>query len=185
MMLDLSFLSARPIVVALAGSNGAGKSTFYQAFLTTCGLRFVNADELAEQLAIAPYEAAQTAAAIRNALIAKGESFVFETVFSDPVGEKVEMLRSLSKQGYEVVLIFIRIEDTATSIQRVSMRVAQGGHDVPDDKLLTRFERTRQNLERAINRLPHVLVFDNSNLAAPFRHVATYRMGNRVHQDDV
>ncbi len=184
-MPDFSFLSVRPIVVALAGSNGAGKSTFFQAFLTACGLRFVNADELAKQLAIGAYEAAQSAAAIRSALIAKKESFIFETVFSDPVGEKVEMLRSLTKQGYKVVLIFIQIEDAATSIQRVSMRVGQGGHDVPDEKLLARFERTRQNLQSAIKVLPNVLVFDNSNLADPFRHVATYHMGGSVHQDDV
>ena len=184
-MPDFSFLSARPIVVALAGSNGAGKSTFFQAFLTNCGLRFVNADELAKQLAIGPYEAAESAAAIRNALIKKKDSFIFETVFSDPVGEKVEMLRSLTEQGYEVVLIFIQIKDAATSIQRVSMRVEQGGHDVPDEKLLARFERTRQNLERAIKVLPNVLVFDNSNLADPYRHVATYRNGGSVHQDAV
>jgi len=40
------------------------------------------------------------------------------------------------------------------------MRVAQGGHDVPPDKLAKRFPRTMRNLERAIERLPHVLVFD-------------------------
>jgi predicted ABC-type ATPase len=184
-MLDFSFLSARPIVVALAGSNGAGKSTFFEAFLTTCGLRFVNADELAKQLAIGPYEAAQSAAAMRSALIAKKQSFIFETVFSDPVGEKVEMLRGLTEQGYEVVVIFIQIEDVGTSIQRVSMRVQQGGHDVPDDKLLARFERTQRNLKRAIKVLPNVLVFDNSNLADPYRHVATYRNGVSVHQRGV
>ena len=65
------------------------------------------------------------------------------------------------------------------------MRVEQGGHDVPDEKLLARFERTRQNLERAIKVLPNVLVFDNSNLADPYRHVATYRNGGSVHQDAV
>ncbi len=184
-MVDLSFLSSRPIVVALAGSNGAGKSTFFEVFLSNCGLRFVNADELAKQLAIGPYEAAEVAAAIRNALIAKKESFIFETEFSDPGGEKVEMLRRLTEQGYEVVLIFIQIEDAATSIQRVAMRVEQGGHDIPDEKLLARFDRTRRNLQRAIKALPTVLVFDNSNLADPYRHGATYRKGAHVHPGDV
>ena len=42
-----SLLDARPVVVALAGSNGAGKSTFFHSHLVDAGLRFVNADDLA------------------------------------------------------------------------------------------------------------------------------------------
>jgi len=50
------------------------------------------------------------------------------------------------------------------SEQRVSMRVSQGGHDVPADKLAARFPRTLANLATAIRELPCVLVFDNSDL---------------------
>lgn len=176
-MIDESLLQSRPIVVAIAGSNGAGKSTFFQTHLSDCGLRFVNADELAAQLLISPYEAAEVAAEIRKTLIDAGESFVFETVLSDPVGDKVEMLRSWADLGYSVVMIFIQLGSAATSIERVSMRVAQGGHDVPDEKLLARFDRTIANLTRAIQRLPCVIVYDNSRLSDPFVHVATYKNG--------
>ena len=41
-------------------------------------------------------------------------------------------------------------------------------------ELAKRFPRTMRNLERAIERLPHVLVFDNSDLANPFRKVAEF-----------
>ncbi len=174
------FLDHRPIVIALAGSNGAGKSTFYESHLAGSGLRFINADVIAAELAIGPYEAAEFAAALRNTLVERGESFIFETVFSDPAGEKVETLAQYVAKGYELVLIFIQIADPETSIQRVSMRVAQGGHDVPDDKLRDRFERTRTNLLRAIQRLPHVIVYDNSDLAQPYRLVQQYRHGNKV-----
>ena len=57
---------------------------------------------------------------------------------------------------------------------------SQGGHDVPDDKLLSRFERIQANLRRAAARLPHVLIFDNSDLACPYRHVATHRSGKLI-----
>ena len=63
------------------------------------------------------------------------ESFIFETVLSDPVGEKVDQLASYEALGYTVVLIFIRIESPDESIKRVAMRASQGGHDVPDAKL--------------------------------------------------
>lgn len=179
-MLDFNFLENRPIVIALAGSNGAGKSTFFSAHLADSGLRFVNADEIASQLAIGPYEAADVATAIRGSLISSRESFVFETVLSDPVGDKVERLNRYTESGYEVVLIFIRIADVATSIERVSIRSSQGGHDIPDEKLIDRFERTKANLARAIRQLPHVIIFDNSDLNYPFRLVERYQQGIRM-----
>ena len=78
---------ARPIVVAIAGPNGAGKTTFYEAHIQPAGLRFVNADDLARELEVDAYEAADVAGSLRETLLEQGESFVFETVFSDPVGD--------------------------------------------------------------------------------------------------
>jgi predicted ABC-type ATPase len=124
-------LDARPIIVALAGPNGAGKTTFYGAHLARAGLRFVNADELARELAIGAYEAAEAGKNVRHALVEQGESFVFETVLSDPVGDKVEFLRSASALGYTVVLCFIGLESPELSDERVAMRVMQRGRDVP------------------------------------------------------
>jgi predicted ABC-type ATPase len=168
---------ARPIIVAIAGPNGAGKTTFFHAHLAQAGLRFVNADDLVRGLSIDAAEAAQLANRIRQELVEQGESFVFESVFSDPVGEKVDFLARAAARGYTVVLIFIGIDDARISDQRVAMRVMQGGHDVPAEKLAARFPRTMRNLARAIQRLPHVLVFDNSDLAHPFRPVAEFRDG--------
>lgn len=176
-----SSLDARPIVVALAGSNGAGKSTFFHAHLADAGLRFINADDLAAEMDLGAYEAADLAASIRRGLIEQGESFVFETVLSDPVGAKVAELEEAHRRGANVVLIFIRIDSSDTSKQRVSMRVAQGGHDVPDEKLETRFDRTLANLNRAIRSLPLVVVFDNTELTQPYRLEAIYQTGERVY----
>jgi predicted ABC-type ATPase len=167
----------RPIIVALAGPNGAGKTTFYGAHLARAGLRFVNADELARELAVDAYEAAKVAKNVREALVEQRESFVFETVFSDPVGEKLEFLKRASALGYTVVLCFIGLESPELSGERVGMRVMQGGHDVPSEKLAARYPRTMVNLRRAIRELPHVLVFDNSDLARPLRKVAEFMNG--------
>ncbi len=106
----------------------------------------------------------------------------FETVLSDPVGEKVEQLARYAASGYEVVMIFISVADVATSIERVSMRASQGGHDVPDEKLQARFERIKANLARAIEKLPHVLIFDNTDLCRPFRLAGQYRDGEFVEE---
>jgi predicted ABC-type ATPase len=171
---------SRPIVVALAGPNGAGKSTFYRAHLRAAGLRFVNADELAREVGLKAYEAAAVADRIRRELVAARESFVFETVFSDPAGEKLEFLRAAADAGYTVVLCFVGIDSPRMSEERVAMRVSQGGHDVPSAKLRARYPRTLRNLSAAIRALPHVLVFDNSDLSRPFRQVARFEGGKPV-----
>jgi predicted ABC-type ATPase len=168
---------ARPIVVAIAGPNGAGKTTYYGAHLERAGLRFVNADEVARELGFDAYEAAKVASRVREALIEQRESFVFETVFSDPVGDKLEFLKRAAALGYTVVLCFIGLDSAELSDERVAMRVMQGGHDVPTEKLVARYPRTMENLRRAIRELPHVLVFDNSDLGHPFSKVAEFVEG--------
>jgi predicted ABC-type ATPase len=166
----------RPILVALAGPNGAGKTTFYHAHLRPAGLRFLNADEIARELEMDAYEAARVVTELRQELVRQRESFVLETVFSDPVGDKLSFLKMAAQSGYTVVLCFIGLSGPETSEQRVAMRVSQGGHDVPSEKLVSRFPRTLANLQAAIRELPHVLIFDNDDLA-PFRRAAVIEGG--------
>jgi predicted ABC-type ATPase len=173
-------LDKRPVIVAITGPNGAGKSTLYASFLRDCGLRFVNADDIARDLDIDAYAAAKLADSLRKELVGQRESFVFETVFSDPVGDKVAFLREAAAAGYSVVLCFIGISSPEISETRVAMRVTQGGHDVPSDKLAGRYPRTLENLRRAIHELPLVLVFNNDDLAQPYRRVAEFSHGKPV-----
>ncbi len=173
-------LDRRPVVIAIAGPNGAGKTTFYRAHLAQLRLRYVNADDLARELETTAYEAAELAAQVRAALVRERESFVFETVFSDPTGEKLAFLADAVAQGYTVVLCFIGVADVALSEARVVHRVLAGGHDVPTEKLEARFPRTLANLARAVREVPHVLVFDNGDADHPFRAVATFERGALV-----
>ena len=170
----------KPIIIALAGSNGAGKSTFYEAHLRHLGLRFVNADVLAKELRLEALSAATTAEIIRQLWVSSQESFVFETVLSDPEGAKIASLVQAQNQGYHVVLIFIALIHVDLSFERVSMRVSQGGHDVPDDRLENRFPRTLLNLRRGINQLHEVKIYDNSDLSRPYQFLASYRDGQLI-----
>jgi predicted ABC-type ATPase len=177
-------LGRRPIVVAIAGPNGAGKTTFYYSHLQPAGLLFLNTDVLAFELQMDAYTAARVAASLRRELLAQEESFVFETVFSDPVGDKLQFLKEAAQAGYTTLLCFIGIANPAVSEQRVAMRVSQGGHDVPTEKLAARFPRTLSNLKAAIRELPHVWVFDNDDLRTPYRLAAVFENGRiaRLHR---
>jgi predicted ABC-type ATPase len=67
-------------------------------------------------------------------------------------------------------------------VARVTQRVQQGGHDVPDAKLHARFPRTLANLRAAIRTVDHAFLFDNSSYDHPFRIVAIYEQGRLVRQ---
>lgn len=175
-----SLLNRRPIVVALAGPNGAGKSTFFDAHLSDMGLRFVNADQLALWIGIDPYKAAALADAVRRQLVAQRESFIFETVFSDSQGDKLNFLKETERSGYTVLLIFIGIAQPEISDQRVAMRASRGGHDVPRQKLFDRFPRTMNNLKRALVELSNVWVYDHSDLDIGYRLVASRENGRNI-----
>jgi predicted ABC-type ATPase len=174
------YLDRRPIIVAVAGPNGAGKTTFYHSNLESAGLRFINADVLAADLGLEPYAAAKVAEALRIALVKRRESFIFETVFSDPAGDKLAFLKDASRGGYTVLLCFIGLDSPEVSEERVAMRVSQGGHDVPTEKLRSRYSRALANLRGALRDLSHVIIYDNSDLRTPFRRVAEYHDGRRT-----
>ncbi len=107
-----------------------------------------------------------------------GESFCMETVFSDPAGEKVAFLREAMDAGYRVLLLFIGLASPELSQARVIERVAQGGHDVSDEKLFSRFPRTLSNLAALAARfVDETRLYDNSDARNPYRLVGRLMRG--------
>jgi len=183
-MADLpeALAGAERFLVVLAGPNGAGKSTFFDLYLAPLALPFVNADRIAGTLgADAPagfaYASAAAAEQVRTALVERGVSFCMETVFSDAAGAKIAFLRDAQARGYAVVLVFVGLESPELCSARVSQRVAAGGHDVPDEKIRSRYPRTLENLRAALEFADGAYLFDNSACDHPYRLVATYRAG--------
>lgn len=124
--------------------------------------------------------AAGLAYSLREQLVDRRESFIFETVLSDPAGDKLAFLKSAEAAGYSVVLIFIGLNGAAISDQRVAMRVAGGGHGVPRQKLTQRFSRTMKNLRHALVEIAGVMVIDHSDLEAGYRVVLLRRGGANI-----
>ncbi len=157
--MNIPFSETERNLVAISGPNGAGKSTFYKSYLSDVVVPFVNANVIALELQIGAYDAAEFAEAVRRRLYERRESFIFETVFSDPVGGKLAFLEEAAASGDNVVLCFIGISRPEKSVQRVAVRVMEGGHDVPTDKIMMRFLRVMENLRLAMLRLPLVLMY--------------------------
>ena len=166
----------RPQLVLIAGPNGAGKSTFYDEFLQGLNLPFLNADQIEASTNVPSIEIARVLDVFQDSLIEKGAGFITETVFSDSVGAKLGMLRKALDVGYAVTLIYIGVEPVLMGL-RVDQRVAAGGHDVPRDRLASRFERSLANLREAIQFVPIVKIYDNSLVDDPFRLIAVFEKG--------
>lgn len=111
-------------------------------------------------------------------MIEDGLGFITDTVFSDPQGAKLDMLRKAVNGGYEVTLIYIGLANAELAGMRVDQRVTRGGHDVPRDRIASRFERSLHNLEQAIAFVPTVELYDNSSIDEPYRLVATFKNGS-------
>jgi predicted ABC-type ATPase len=143
-----------PFLLMIAGPNGAGKTTLFRN-LRQSGVDFgeyINPDDIALELQGSYDERVRQAQTIadqrRDACIAAGRSFSFETVMSHP--SKIDILARAKATGFFVQLFFVGIDDPRTNIDRVRLRVAQGGHDVPLDKIIPRWMRTMALLGGAI-----------------------------------
>ena len=165
----------------LAGGNGAGKTTFYNLYLAKYGIKFVNADLIAKD--IDPentegfsYHAATLAAKIREDLISQGVSFCFETVFSHE--SKIDFIAQAKANGYKIILVYIHLFDSSLNEARVKQRVAEGGHDVPTEKIHARIPRTMKHIKTALSIVDEARILDNSSKDDPFRQIVVMRAGN-------
>lgn len=164
-------------LILIAGPNGAGKTTYYEDYLKKAGVPYVVADRISATTGVGVYEAAQVADDMRREYLKLGLSFVAETVFSDPVGDKLNFLREAITAGHEVTLVYIGLDSPITAQARVDQRVRHGGHDVPDEKIAARYPRSLANLAAALKFVPWVKIYDNSSAKNPYRLLAEFRDG--------
>lgn len=171
-------MTDRPWLTVFAGPNGSGKSTLYRE-IAAAGHdlgTYINADDLAaalhakaqakgRKLARQPFEwpAFIEAGQRRQHCLEVGAPFAFETVFSHP--SKIEFIKLAKAHGFNVMLLAVSTESVDVNVARVKKRVAEGGHDVPLDKILSRFPRAVANLAPASLLADEAYLFDNSGPA--------------------
>lgn len=177
------FKRPSPILHLLVGINGAGKTTFYyNQIQPRAQVPFINADEIQKQRwpdeknnLQRSYEAAKIAQGLRDKYIAEGKSFATETVFSHP--SKLDLIRNAQHNGFSVALYHIHVASPELAVKRVENRTEMGGHNVPKEKILSRFPRTLAHLRYAVKIADRTMVFDNSALGKSHRYLMTLEHG--------
>jgi len=161
---------SKPVIYIVAGSNGAGKTTFAREFLpfyAKCN-RFVNADLIAQGISpFAPEKAAMKAGRIvlneLHELVEQRLDFAFETTLSGKT--YLHFLQDAKKKGYEIQIFFLWIPVVQLSISRIKQRVKQGGHNVPTVDVRRRFKKSMSNfLEHYKPLAERWYFFDNSGV---------------------
>jgi predicted ABC-type ATPase len=154
-------------IVIIAGPNGAGKTTFARDFLPNeahCP-DFINADLIAAGLS--PFR--PEAAAVRAgrlmlkeiaARVAAGDSFAFETTLSGLA--YAQAIPKWQADGYHVKLMFLTLPNAEMAVMRVAARVAQGGHNIPEDVIRRRFDAGLRNFHGRYKSLADAwILYDN------------------------
>ncbi len=164
-----------PVLTIFAGPNGSGKSTLTRQ-IKTYGFSlgtYINADDIAselfaaarargEQVSRSDFEvpAFWEAERRRQECVDRHADFAFETVFSHP--SKLELIARAKAAGFIVKLYFVSTENPMLNVARVRKRVAEGGHAVPEDKIIARYRRTMSHLPEACLLVDEAVMFDNS-----------------------
>jgi predicted ABC-type ATPase len=166
--------SRSPEIYVLAGTNGAGKSSVIGAMILKHGATYFNPDEATKRilaanpgvtLADANSAAWHEGTRLLRRAIDERLDFAFETTLG---GRTItEMLQSAIAAGFEVRVWYVGLNSPELHIARVRARVARGGHDIPTERILERYDRSRYNLIRILPKVAEMRVYDNSEEGDP------------------
>ena len=170
----------QPLLVGIVGPASVARSTFLRDFTRANQLPFVDANLIADAHKANAAEAARLARELCDHYNARAESFVLVTALSDPAGETVEYFHRMWIRGYRVALCFVGLNCSQEEDAGAALPTAGGGYDLSVAELFALHPHTLDNLARAREVLPCVLLYDNSGPAQQLSLVAEYREGRQT-----
>ena len=127
---------------------------------------YINADEIKKNLKCSDIEAAQLAERQREEHVEEMKEFCFETVLSTE--RNIRLLERAKQRGYFIRCYYILTADPMINVLRVKARVEAGGHDVPEEKIITRYDKALSLVKDLVKICDVCHIYDNSG-SKPFR----------------
>jgi predicted ABC-type ATPase len=167
----------------IAGPNGSGKSTLTRFLSTVEGMIVLDPDAVAKELHPEKPEAValQAGRVVLQKIkqyFAEGQNFSIETTLSS--ASNVEWMRLAKQHGFWVELFYVALEKPEYHITRVHDRVIKGGHHVPTQDIVRRYERSLKNLPIALAIADSATVYGN---AREMQKILEYASGQLIWQD--
>lgn len=157
-------MQKKPEIIVFAGPNGSGKTTVTK--LAKIIAPYINADDIKNSIHCTDLEAAQKATEMRESCISQCKSFSFETVLS--TRRNIELLKVAKDKGYFIRCIYVLTADPQINVLRVKSRFAKGGHDVPAEKVVSRYKKALELIPELLQICDVCHIYDNS-LTQAFR----------------
>ena len=151
-------MQKRPEIIVFAGPNGSGKTMVTQ--LANVIQPYINADDIQRVLGCTNMEAAKKADELRRGHIANGDSFTFETVLS--TDRNLKLLQLARDKGYFIRCVYVLTVDPRVNVLRVKTRVANGGHNVPQNKIIARYKRGLKLIPQLLAVCDICHIYDNT-----------------------
>lgn len=162
------------IYTIVGGVNGVGKSSFtgvLKGSRNDLG-QIIDVDKITAQLGGDALAGGKESIRRIDAALEKGVSFTQETTLSGYRTERTA--RKAREAGYSVRLYYVGLNTASESLERIQNRVRRGGHDIPHEDVLRRFDGRWEAVEKVLPYCDAAEFYDNDN---GFVLVAEYRNG--------
>ena len=129
----------------ISGANGSGKSTLAEVLLKEKNLEFLNADEIAKELApnainSVPISAGKEYFKRLKLYFDNKKSFAVESTLSG--NNVIRIIKRAQDLNYKIILVYSFLQNCTTCIERVKKRVKNGGHNVPEEDIIRRYYKS-------------------------------------------
>jgi len=156
-----------PTLSVVAGPNGSGKSTLTAKIWFEGNANLIDPDAIARRIDVAQPSRASIPAAREailrcKSLLAAQQSFTPETTLAGHGA--MTILRAAKNAGFQTFLAYVALGDPDLHIERVRLRVTQGGHDIPDADIRRRHWRSLKRAPEALQLADEAIVLDNSGI---------------------
>ncbi|MEK4277597.1 zeta toxin family protein [Paenibacillus sp. FSL R7-0026] len=155
----------KPVMTVFAGTNGAGKSTLTKQLVGQVG-EVIDPDAIAKRInpenpeSVSQSAGRETIKRVQECIHTRS-SFSIETTLAGK--NAIRLMEKAKTAGFEIDLYYIGLKDVEYHISRVEMRVAQGGHNISEEDIRRRYDRSLNNLPIASKLADRAYVFDNTS----------------------
>lgn len=154
-----------PSLIIIGEPNGSGKTALARHLIQRGRIKsqVINPDDIAlNELGSYKHHvgAARLALTRRRDAISANQNIAFETTFSGQ--SEISDAKSAQEKGYQLTLYYVALQSPLDNVIRVEERQLNLGHDVDNEDIIRRFEKSKQNLTTHLNLFDKVYLFDNT-----------------------
>ena len=166
----------------IGGANGVGKSSLSVVLLNQrndMGI-IIDTDKITSENGVDKLHSEKIAIRRIDSCLEKGVNFTQETTLSGI--RTIKTIKKAIEKDYCIRLYYVGISGSEESLTRIANRVRKGGHDIPHDNVVRRYETRFDDLIKVLDFCNEAVFFDNEN---GFVEVGEYKNGRLIINENI